>query len=693
MEVPISGEDECVATKSEQETEIQNRCSTTEKILPVMEVNSAIKEDKSSLRRTFSASEPKIERKPSKTFGSHEAIAVASNKTDRIRRSLPLSRRTSVDKPSLLKKPAVTKKIEKGVVTEAKIEIPKRPVKQRSEIVAAVTKRLYNKVKKKEAATETEDIKAEDEVPKELTICSNARLRLQEITRRALRAHRRRDCETQTDLFPVLRVKEVSTDADDLRAVLMEVKDAQTEPPIEKKDVEVSCSLPLGKALVMTRSCATQSQDNSKSNALFTSPISFTKYLHQAQSEPKYQILTPCTGSPIYTSSVNINVSHNYADATKPQVNCCNDSLEDENQQNVCFPTPDLISNHNSLDTQDLKTTDTDVTDRVSYAQTNVLLDQSITHENIEPANICVANCTFIPKCSESLHSIAIPSVCAPEVCITEPFSEDRCAPFRNTYPKLETPNVIESTVGKTFEPIKLQEATILKSIMKQDSENEMPDKKVRFSKRASETCRMFKAMSNFLEEATSLIANLSSVASRMESDNPQGYDIEVTVNESALPFVESENSVRHLGIQTERKNQRNSSTQTSPKRTHNASSYTDDFVIPVNRFEALVEDSCKRLERCIEEQPTSSYEQEFLHRFPQPFWAPRISPYRTEDSSIESTPTFSDYGSLPRNNRHSHVKASSYSPSALLRHLTSMRQDIIRTSREELRSPSDEAS
>lgn len=726
--------------------ESEKVCNMTEKIVPLMEANSSVKEDKTSLRRTFSAGEPKIERKPSKTFGSHEGIATASNKTDKMRRSIGMSRRASLEKTTKDAAPskrllsgAAIKKVEAGVVTEgktSKVEIPKRPVKQRSEIVAAVTKRLYNKVKRKEVATETDEIKPENEVPKELTICSNARLRLQEITRRALKAHRNKDGETQTDLFPVLRVKEVSTDSDDLRAVLMEVKDAQTEPKAEMKDVGTTCSLSLiqGKAFVMTRSCATQAADEdrdcAKSNLLFSTPMSFTRYLQHPES--KCQMLTSCAGSPIYTSSVNINVSQNYTDPSQLQTKLCDDSLEDENQQNVCFPTPDLISNHNSLDahvnTDDLKTSDTNrvgVEECVNFAQTNVLENhQYLTHQNMDGSslpNICVANCKIIPKCNENVKSVDIPAVRAPEVCVVKSFPEDRCLPLCNTYhPKFERPNVIESTVERNFEPVRLQEATVLKSTTKQDElfsdsttsqelENEAYHKKVRFSKKSSETRRMFKAMSSFLEEATTLITNLSTIATKFDSkpDTPQSYDIEVTVND----ITQSMDEIKHQAIQTEdSRKQRSTFTQTSPKHKANVASHTDDddnLEIPINKYELLVQDSCNRLERCInaamsnrsEEQhvPTCLDDQDFLHRFPQPFyvtttnsWVPPYVNNRAEDSSMESTPTFSDYGSLPRSSRRSRVTAAAgCSPSALLRHLTSMRQDIVRTSREELFSPS----
>lgn len=392
-----------------------------------MEVNSTVKEDKKSLQRTFSVVEQKMERKPSKTFGSHEAIATKSDKT---RRSLPLSRRASADKPVglLPKKPfvnSVAKKTEKGTATEGKapkMDITRRPVRQRSEIVAAVTQRLYNKVKRKEVATETEQIET-DEPPQELKICSNARLRLQEITRKVLRAHRRRDKDTQTDLFPVMRVKEAATDADDLRVVTVQVKHAQTEPRLETKDVGTGCSFPVqGKAFVITRSCSTQAaqEEREVQKPSTVNPISFTKYLHQSQMEPKYQLMNPCHGSPIYTSSVNINVSHNYTDSAKPSA-AAGDSLE-EDQQGVCFPTPDLISNHNSLDAHE------QVDDqRINYAQTEVLGDQYSTHQTTAEAgpNVCVASCTFAPRCSENVGSIEMPSVRAPEICVARSF-EDR---------------------------------------------------------------------------------------------------------------------------------------------------------------------------------------------------------------------------------------------------------------------------
>ncbi|XP_052120642.1 uncharacterized protein LOC113207973 [Frankliniella occidentalis] len=123
----------------------------------------------------------------------------------------------------------------------SRVTIVHRPTKEarKAEIVAAVTKRLYTQKKKPEpgsaawsgpwpgvgarpgeyvggvagagggALPDTNE-EAEDE-PKELKLCSNARAKLQEISKRALALHlhrKRRDQEAQTEHLGVLRVKE-----------------------------------------------------------------------------------------------------------------------------------------------------------------------------------------------------------------------------------------------------------------------------------------------------------------------------------------------------------------------------------------------------------------------------------------------------------------------------------------------------
>lgn len=101
---------------------------------------------------------------------------------------------------------------------------------RRAEIVAAVTKRLYSAKKMETKSEPTEAVQKEEEnqnddddaEPDELKLCQRARARLQELSKKALHAHRSRmrrfsDNEAQTDFDKhVMRVKEVAVSTDDL---------------------------------------------------------------------------------------------------------------------------------------------------------------------------------------------------------------------------------------------------------------------------------------------------------------------------------------------------------------------------------------------------------------------------------------------------------------------------------------------
>ena len=107
----------------------------------------------------------------------------------------------------------------------------KKKEARRAEIVAAVTKRLYNARKKVELKPEAVEVLPEqedkpeneddDEELEELKLCSRARMRLQELSKKALFAHRGKmkrsiDVEAQTDFDRhVLRVKEVAVSTDE----------------------------------------------------------------------------------------------------------------------------------------------------------------------------------------------------------------------------------------------------------------------------------------------------------------------------------------------------------------------------------------------------------------------------------------------------------------------------------------------
>ncbi|PSN52812.1 hypothetical protein C0J52_09695 [Blattella germanica] len=110
-------------------------------------------------------------------------------------------------------------------------EILKKKKKEarRAEVVAAVTKRLYSTRKKVEAKPEPVEVVPEQEDKpedddgelEELKLCARARTRLQELSKRALHAHRTKakrfsDVEAQTDFDThVQRVKEVSVSTEE----------------------------------------------------------------------------------------------------------------------------------------------------------------------------------------------------------------------------------------------------------------------------------------------------------------------------------------------------------------------------------------------------------------------------------------------------------------------------------------------
>ncbi|XP_044263302.1 kinesin-like protein klp-20 [Tribolium madens] len=613
--------------------------NTTEKLIPVMSFTDSNKPEPSRLRRTSSIDHPlKKPIVPTRKYGSEEALRKI--------------------KPT---------KNDKGIVSETKPKVEAKvdsirrtSIKPRSQIVAAVTHRLYAKTKKKEVATDTFDLPTGP--PKELSICSNARLQLKELTRRALKAHKFRNEETQTELFPVLRVKETSTDVDDLKSLLYEVRDVETSTealPMEDKGVSCAFLDSLQNAFIVTRSCGTQAQSQSS--------VSFTKYL---QDPPKMEIFNPHTANPIYTSSVNINISHNYINGRKILESVSDDSLDD--QSNVCFPTPDLISNHNSLEPS--KET---LESKLRHASCNILeQEEGLVFDLVQDnSQSFVANTSTIPMCQERVSYVNIPSINAPQVCYQEE-TLHRCEVFTPEVPEMAKPNVIHSKCYND-DCITLIEPLVLKSIMKHIPEGsvepeELPDsleyhmansKKVHFNK--SGTCRnerMMKAMSDFLEEATILMNNLSKTATHVQEQERE-YDVHVSIN----GLVEQKR-------RRKRRVFKNVKCQTEEVPTKSNCIQTEDDLELTNKYELLLEDSCRRLEEKI-----AAATDENIYN-PWDF-------YHHEDTSLESNSvTFSDYGSLPRRTK----RHSSCTPSAYLRQLASMRRQVVEASREELSNHSD---
>lgn len=606
----------------------------TEKLLPVINFTNALSEEKTSrLRRTYSVDHTSKKSPSSATarkYGSEETIS-------------------NPKKPPIASKP----KPEKTLSTVgAKVDsIRRNPVKPRSHIVAAVTHRLYSKTKKKDVATDTIDLSATVVAvpPKELTICSNARSRLKELTRKALKVYRSKNEETQTDLFPVLRMKESSTDVDDLQTTSNETKNAETlTTSLNMQDKGINCSFldNLKNRVVITKSCGTQSSSN----------VSFKKYLE----EPKIEVFNPHTANPIYTNAVNINISHNYLNGRRASDNAISDdSLED--QSNVCFPTPDLISNHNSLEPTHAIAKET-VEIHVSYATcssvdaTNYQCSDLIIYK----PKLLVARSITLPHLNKSVNITNIPCVFASEIC-TQPCLET-CNFFFSLNYETAKPNIIESKVYSD-DCVIITEPIVLKSIMKHFPErfqHEMLDsleyhtnnaKKVRFR---SKEDRMYKAMSEFLEQATILVNNLTETASEQE------YNVEVSVR-----GYEPQRRRR------KRKTYKDVNCQTDEQKQNRyvcVETETEDFELPTNKYELLLEDSYKRLEEKIAIAREDNY-------------------WEGNDDSIESNAvTFSDYGSLPRRRK----RYGGCTPSVYLKQLAAMRKQVIEDSREELANNSE---
>lgn len=160
--------------------------------------------------------------------------------TDQLNKQVPNNTMTPIQQASLEKKSNVNSSTSiASTERESSIgdisslsELLKKKKKdaRRAEIVAAVTKRLYSAKKMETKSEPTEAVQKEEEnqnddddaEPDELKLCQRARARLQELSKKALHAHRSRmrrfsENETQTDFDKhVMRVKEVAVSTDDL---------------------------------------------------------------------------------------------------------------------------------------------------------------------------------------------------------------------------------------------------------------------------------------------------------------------------------------------------------------------------------------------------------------------------------------------------------------------------------------------
>ncbi|XP_022909713.2 uncharacterized protein [Onthophagus taurus] len=660
--------------KNISKAELESSLCSTDKLIPVMDVTT-ISDDKPvvKLRRTYSVLSEK-DAKSAKRYGSYETL---STKGEKMKKPTPtaLIRKRSIDKPST----SLAK-------VEAKVDsIRKMTLKPRSEIVAAVTQRLYSKVNKKEVATETE------EVIKENKGTMARPLRLQDITQRAMRYYKRKHIETQTESDPVVRVKDTCTDVDDLKIETNQFKHISVcTEEIKLENVGTNCNLLRfdsstsgGNGLKLTTSCGVQVDEDNKELKQPQNLLSFTKYLRGKENNKEN------IPNPIYTSSVNIHVSHNYINNKEKNENdlsISEDSLDDNIPQS--FQTPDLISNHNSLEH-----------DKINFANINDTIPyDTINNQNYNQRESCQATPNIIPELYQA--GISISPTYASEINVTK--TPERILPLKSFHPISSKPNITQT---QKYEKVTINEPIILKSIMKQHYDSDSSDfsmdtfenvqdslnyhKRVHFPKEQHKDSRVFEAMTNFLKEASALMANLSIVADKLDKPE-QAHEIQVSLSDISEMVSKKIKKKYRKKKRNESPNFENISCQTSPKRTTNIFTETEEF--PNNKYESIVKNSCDRLEQLCNNKASGNkstekivVDESVLHRFPQPFsvsdWND-FSYQQYEDSSIESNPTYSDYGSLPRRK----VKHKSFlSPSEYLRQLTSMRKQIIDTSRDEL--------
>ncbi|KAK9877506.1 hypothetical protein WA026_018615 [Henosepilachna vigintioctopunctata] len=777
---------------------------STEKLIPVMNVQTSISADKKQIpkfRRTASVDYTGImDRSRTPSFGSHESLPTTKPPTSgskllpkpsltpksltasrTLSSSNPSMRRLSVDKGSSLKDflqkksiPQSPKKLEKSVETEStrpavksKVDSHRKVVpKPRSDIVANVTRRLYLQSKNKDAGTDMEGFEeVKSEIPNELKICSNARLRLKEITQKALRAHRFKQAETQTDTV-VLRVKEISTDVQDLKLHIPEVRNVDTETsPQEMVDVSVGCSLldnstcfEGNKFMKVSKTCAVQCSDDmlppkenaSASPAREVSPsrVSFTKYLQRSFQpiQPNIECVNPSISNPIYANSVHINVSHHYLNGKRVN-SLSDDSLEEQSASNMLFPTPDLISNHNSLDpnihatqseqhraSRELKT---------QYASENTENDCQVYPQEFESEkpNEKRAEVYSIANIKERINSVR-GKICTylPERYCFEEFQ--MCSSMHFPSVNLKTALVIDYKDSICYDTVTIYEPTILKSCVKilpnisddhsdfqvdEDSMNfvpneidfqEVPDsleyhkvntkKNVRFSpQKLKNGDNMMRAMSKFLEEAATLMSSITKTAKHFEtsSNTPKIDDFDLQISLEDISSLEK--LFRH---KTERKKPKklpsfqvqtqtdylpcyHTSSQTlQPERVSHSTQY-DEFSMPINKFDYLLEESCNKLEHTLKASHrkvsirSCTDSEEFLS-FPSlnsQNYSLCGNSELNEDLSLESNPvSYSDYGSLNRR-KNFQKRQPSCSPSAFLKQLTQMRRQVMESSKENL--------
>lgn len=646
---PVDSQKDFVKENKDQEADSQPVQEQIDQSIPVIDINNVKSQKTPQLNRTNSVELPTI-KKLGKEFGSHETLPVTFRKSPFVftkTGKLAAINRSFIKSSNISNNPSRSGSISEssGVSTPKKsVGITKR-VSHRSEIVAAVTQRLYSKRKQKEGEKMQEGPKF------------NARIRLQDITQRALRASKRRShVETQTEEPCTVRMKEKATDVQDIALANLEVRDAEINAVAQMHAVGVNCQIQTSNSSIkLTGTSSTQTEEHKQNQ------VSFKKYLQ----DPPLRILP--YSQPIYTSSVNINVRHNYSHKDE----LSDDSLDENCVQTVQFSTPDLISNHNSLEQVNVQAKPqvcvTTQTEKKSILHADINKENFVLNECFatKKAEYCMADTSFVlPLAKQTLTDISIPVARASSVCCLNEFSEC-CKPLRVKYQKPDPIRPIISferchNVKSTKTPIHQSPFRTPSPLFEEqystgdESEEECcssTHKKVRFA--PSKHKDILDVVTNFLDEASNLLFKLNHVANKVDQSK-----VTRSTYQQQIPRMKKECYVQTLASN------------------HDASSQTpqkDDIF--QNWSQPTI--SCSTQTKSIQNEDSDS---DYMNmQTTSTDW--KYCPTQ-EYSSLDTIRSTSDYGSMsrPKTSRKNH-----YSPKAYMKQLIEMRKKIIEDSRNDI--------
>ncbi|XP_072388088.1 uncharacterized protein [Diabrotica undecimpunctata] len=694
-------------------------CTNEEELIPNIDVNANINKKHSEV--TLIMSSNKID--PDKCGSDDSTISsksITSNQSSEIGSGSQTSRRSSLRTESLHKSVSLLSKTSSkrqslramssenlSKRSESKFGVSSK-ASPRSQVVAAVTSRLYNKVKKKEVATDTDDINTYNlsVFPKELLISENARARLRNITRRALRANRIKNQDIQTDLIPIKRMKEMSTNTSDLKVLVEELKHVATmTSQIDNKDACVDSSDLIDvtdsetvKSLLITRSCGTQfnKEDSQRKQLVVPKPstlVSFTKYLREGKD---------VSADAIYTNVVNINISNNYLQGNKPSHSVSSESLENFEAQSSYMVTPDLLSNHPPLE---MSSKEVQTWYHGSVGELNEEFLDCVEHFNQDYAkNNSKAKCSWIPD-----HSVAVPAIKmlkthAAEIFRSSVQAKEYCIPLKDFEVVTAKPRILYCDRTEYDDVVIVHEPYILHDTTVSTDNNNPATTSNLVSSRVPKTIlknengeakRIVSAMSAFLEEATEIMSKLSE-----KEEKNHSYDLQVTVNGlKSLKNLTKKKKLTKNKILTENKEQlvnkgnqssncdkkyctcfKEKGSQTILPVMYNCSTQSEPLLteLPVNKYEIPFEAACSRLEKTlslvqISHGRTVNADEIFAE-------------YESSHLDNDLGPNYSDYGSLPKTYKKKY-RTWSLSPKSYLKQLTAMRKDIVESTRDYMRS------